>query len=229
MNILITGGSGGLGRAMIELAAAEHTVYFTHNKSSCAWAENHSNITAIKADFTVLSDVEKLIAAMDKMDLDVLINNAYIGKPLGTHFHKTAAAEFMDSFAHNIMPTITITQKAIAIFMAKRFGKIINVLSTAVANPPTGFSRYACDKAYLAELTLVWAKEYARYNITANAIAPEYMDTGFSNIDERFLEQAAERHPLKRILTPQETAEAVMFLVAATQQISGITIPIGHP
>jgi NAD(P)-dependent dehydrogenase (short-subunit alcohol dehydrogenase family) len=232
MNILITGGSSGLGKALVELLAPEQTqgIYFTYNRhkdAANALIEKFSCIHAIEVDFTNSEHIDKLLETMDGMDLDVLINNAYIGSPQTTHFHKIDAGDFMSSFKNNMLPTIRITQKAILIFKKKKFGKIINVLTAALLNlPPTGYSEYLGNKAYLQALSKVWNKEYARYNITSNCVAPEYMGTNFAHVDERIVEQMQMDHPLKKLLTPQETAEVIRFLIHASQQVNGVTLQI---
>jgi NAD(P)-dependent dehydrogenase (short-subunit alcohol dehydrogenase family) len=232
MNILITGGSSGLGKATVELLAAEteNKVYFTYNRhkdDAVILMDKFSNTHAIEADFTDDADIDRLLKEIELMDLDVLVNNAYVGVPQSNHFHKIEAHEFLDGFKYNLIPTIRITQTSISIFKKKKFGKILNVLTSSLLGlPPAGYSIYTANKAYLQELSKVWNKEYVRYNISSNCIAPEYMQTNFSEIDERILEQMKTEHPLKSLLTPAEVANVIKFLIQSSQQVNGITIPI---
>jgi NAD(P)-dependent dehydrogenase (short-subunit alcohol dehydrogenase family) len=230
MNILITGGSSGLGRATVELLASDpaHHIYFTYNRhKEAADTLTRPNTHAVKADFTNEQHIDILLEKIEIMDIDVLVNNAYSGPPQSAHFHKIDALEFLDSFKNNLVPTIRITQKALETFRRKKFGKIINVLTSALVHlPPSGYAVYAGNKAYLQELSKVWNKEYARYNITSNCVAPEYMQTSFAEVDERLLEQMRQEHPLKRLLSPREVAEVIGFLVTASQQLNGVTIPV---
>jgi len=233
MNILITGGSSGLGKAIVTALSvfSENVIYFTYNKHS-EEAENiifeKGNVFAIKCDFTNYLDVVELEKTITTLDLDVLINNAYVGSPQDTYFHKTDSEFIQRSFENNILPTIKITQSAISGFRKKKYGKIINILTAYLVNlPPLGFSIYTANKAYLQQLSKSWNSEYSKFNITSNCISPEFMQTNFSSfVDDRIVEQMQTGHPLKRLLTPEEVAEAVLYLVNSSQQVNGVNIVI---
>lgn len=233
MNILITGGSSGLGKAIVHLLAKinSHKVFFTYNRHSEeaeAIVRETQAVVALKCDFANADDVCKLEEAIPTFELDVLINNAYVGPSQGTHFHKTDPAFFLRSFEDNLIPTIRITQRAIAGFKKKKFGKIINILTAYLVNvPPMGLSMYTANKAYLLQLSKSWSNEYARYNISSNCISPEFMLTNLSaNVDERIIDQMKASHPLKMLLTPAEVADTVISLINASQQVNGTHIVI---
>lgn len=233
MNILVTGGSSGLGEAIVHLLAKinVHKIYFTYNRHSeeaGAIVRKYHDVIALKCNFTNADDIIRLEEAIPTFDLDVLINNAYVGTPQGTHFHKTDSTAFLKSFENNLVPTIRITQRAIEGFRKKKFGKIINILTSYLVNvPPTGLSIYTANKAYLQQLSKSWSTEYARYNISSNCISPEFMLTNLSaNLDERIIEQMQASHPLKKILTPAEVADTVIYLINTSQQVNGMNIVI---
>ncbi len=159
-----------------------NTVYFTYAKSAGGAAketeERYVNTKAIFCDFNNLSSVEDMAAQLGSLELDVLVNNAHTAIHKA-HFHKTATATFQDSFERNVAPVLAITGAAINSFRKRKFGKIITILSSYVANkPPTGLSEYVANKAYLLSMSKAWANENARYNITANCISPSFMLTG---------------------------------------------------
>jgi NAD(P)-dependent dehydrogenase (short-subunit alcohol dehydrogenase family) len=112
------------------------------------------------------------------------------------------------------------------LFRKKKAGKIITIITAALINtPPVGASVYVANKAYLAQLSKVWASENARFNITSNTISPAFMKTNIhATMDERIVEQITEGHPLKKLLTTEEVAESVLFLVNATSQINGVDL-----
>jgi NAD(P)-dependent dehydrogenase (short-subunit alcohol dehydrogenase family) len=233
MRILITGGASGLGEAITKTLAKDlqNTVYFTYHTSldsALKIEAAFSNAKSIKCDFTNKKELKTLLNFLNQSNIDVLINNAYNGDFLNTHFHKIKINDFIKDFNANIIPTIEITQAAINCFRKKKYGKIITILSSSLLNiAPIGSSVYVANKAYLAQLTKVWATENSQYNITSNSISPSFMITHFtSSIDERFVQQMEDKHPLKRLLNVTEVADSVLFLVNASMQINGIDIVI---
>lgn len=233
MNILITGGSSGLGRAIVEQAAAEtsHRVYFTFKQNEEAAAElvgRFSNVSAQQCDYSDPESVNKLLESMKEWNLDVLVNNAYTGNPQGIHFHKHSKDDFLNSFQVNILPTVQVTQRALETFRKKKSGKIITILTSALLNlPPTGYAIYAANKAYLQQLAKSWSKEYVKYHITSNCISPDFMETALTHeTDERIIEQMRTEHPLKRLLTPKEVAQCACFLINCSEYVNGVNIPV---
>lgn len=232
MNILITGGSAGLGRSITESLGLDLTnnIFFTFNKSAeqaKELAQNFSNVTPFQCEFGKGSSVENLLAKIEEWNIDVLINNAFT-KFEKKHFSKLTASSFQSSFEDNIVPTLKITQKAISVFRRKKKGKIITILSAAIiGTPPAGWSTYVANKNYLLSMSKSWATENIKYNISSNCISPSFMNTNFtSDTDERILENMVKKHPLKKILTTKEVADSVNFLVSTTQHINGQNLVI---
>lgn len=232
MNVLITGGATGLGASITRKIAAlkSHHAYFTYNKSIAeakVLESEFANTTGIKCDFTCPEDMKNILGRIQEMDLDVIIHNAITGM-VKKHFHKIEAETFIKSFQNNVVPIIVLTQTALTIFRKKRFGKIITILTAALVNrPPVGWSEYVANKAYLLSLSKSWAVENAMYNITANCISPSFMQTSFTqDTDERIIEGMKQTHPLKKLLTPEEVADTVVFLVQATQHVNGTNLVI---
>lgn len=232
MNILVTGGASGLGEAITRrLAAAETSyVYFTYCKSLDKTKElerDFSNVKGIKCDFGNTSDIDSFLHQMNEMNLDVVVNNAITGFTQ-MHFHKIDQNTFVESFQKNVIPVVRITQQSIKIFRKKKYGKIISILTSSLINkPPIGWSEYVANKAYLLALSKSWAAENARFNITSNCVSPSFMQTHLNrDIDERIIESIIESHPLNRLLTTREVADAVYFLIHSSQQINGVNLII---
>jgi len=233
MIVLITGGSSGLGEAITRKLAenSDNRIYFTYNNSAekaSLIVASYINAEAIRCNFNDDKDVDHLTETIPSLNIDLLINNAYAGAFTKTHFHKTHPDEFLTEFKKNIVPTLRISQAAINLFRKKKQGKIITILSAALVNvAPAGAAVYVANKAYLEKMTKVWATENARYNITSNTVSPSFMQTNFTrDTDERMVEQMTDGHPLKRILSTTEAADAVVFLSLAPDHINGIDILI---
>lgn len=233
MNVLITGGASGLGEAITRRIASEagSTVYFTW----CRSAENAvtlekelPNTVPIQCDFRDEISLEGLTNRIDGLNLDILINNAWTGSFLDSSFHKTAVEDYQTAFRENVIPAITITREAINCFRKRKSGKIITVLTSAiVGNPPIGSSVYVAAKACLLGLVKVWAAENVKHNITSTALSPSFMLTGFTkDIDERVVDQIRKAHPLGKLLTREEAAEAIACLMHASPEVNGVNVEI---
>jgi 3-oxoacyl-[acyl-carrier protein] reductase len=231
-NILITGGASGLGAAAVTKLAnnLDNLVYFTYARSkhaAMALQNSAPNICAIHCNFTDEASISALIEQMPGLELQVLINNAVTGFQ-NTYFHKTPVSEFADSFARNVIPVIRITRQFITLCRKQRYGKIINIITSAVINkPPIGWSEYVANKAYLLSLSNSWAAENAAYNITSNAISPAFMLTGLTSAtDDRIVEQMVQQHPLKALLTTSEVADSIAYFTTCSQQVNGVNFVI---
>jgi len=233
MNILVTGGASGLGLAITTLLAgdADNTIYITYSKSSVKAEElkmKYPNIISFQCDFTSTDSVKAFGEKIKELDLDALINNAYAGAYLQSHFYKTPVTDFMSSFKENVVPVLEITQSAITEFRKKKKGKIITILTSALSGTPSiGSSIYASNKAYLQMMTKVWANENAKFNITSNSVSPSFMLTQLtSSIDERIIEQITESQSVKTLLTVEEVAKAVHHLLKESTQVNGTDIVV---
>ena len=231
MKLLITGGASGLGEAITRLLAQDqsNTVYFTYANSQAnatKLQQEFKNAVGIKCDFKNPTELEWFKNKIEGLEIDVLVNNAYHGEAIKTYFHKIPEADFTTEFMDNVIPIIGITQAVLSSFRKKKKGKIITILTSFLINtPPIGASSYVACKAYLGSLVKSWATENAKFNITSNAISPSFMQTGLTaDVDERIIEQMNANHPLKKLLSPDEVAQTVLFLTKATSHLNGIDI-----
>lgn len=231
MKILITGGGSGLGEAITRLLAndSENKVYFTYRSASANAKKIEaafSNAHGMQCDFGNPESLRVFLEEVNRLDVDVLIHNAYNGEFLKSYFHKISTNDFLTDFTENIIPAITLTQAVVTNFRKKKSGKIITILTSALVNtPPIGSSVYIANKAYMEKLTKVWANENAKFNITSNSVSPSFMQTAMtSSTDERMVAQMIENHPLKKLLTVEEVAETVRFLTNAPAHINGVDI-----
>jgi 3-oxoacyl-[acyl-carrier protein] reductase len=233
MNILITGGSSGLGSSITQTLSRLHPsskIYFTYNRSEEAArkiASSFSNAEPLHCDYSDVDSVHRLKEIIAKENIQVLVNNA-IAAYTTNYFHKTAEESFLAGFQTNLLPVIGITQAFISHARKQKFGKIITILSAAIDNAPVGSSMYTAEKMYLYGLSKTWAKENISFNISANTVSPSFMKTTLhEGLDERVVEEMEKKHPLKKLLTTEEVAEVVQFLVTAPQHINGQNFRIG--
>lgn len=232
MNILVTGGASGLGLAITHKLASDTSnfVNFTYcsSESSARVIEKSlPNSKAFHCDFSNEESVHKFIGNIDAMNLDGLVNNAVTGITK-KHFHKIEPDEFLKSFSENVLSVIKISNRAIQTFRKKKFGRIVNILSTAIIDkPPIGWSEYAANKSYLLSLSNSWAAEYEKFNITSNCISPSFLLTDFhKDIDERIIEDIKSKSPGGVFLSTEDAAKAVSKLLASDSLVNGINMVI---
>lgn len=228
MNLFVSGGASGLGEAITRRLASNTGnqiwfTYFSSRESAASLSQTFPNVTPIECDLRDPLAVTRMIAEMDGMELEGIVNNALPVRITRNHFHKLEPKVFMDGFNGSIIPTTLLTQKAITLFRKRKKGRIVSILSSAVAGKlPVGYSEYAAAKAYLHSLARAWAVENAAFGITSNCVSPGFMATRLNAAtDERVVQDMIARHPLRRLLEPLEVAEAVEFFLTCSPHING--------
>lgn len=234
MNVLVTGGNSGLGRATVKLLADEgHHVYFSYlpieqcEREANELTQINRNLISLPLNFCERDSVESFCEKIKTLNIDVLVNSAYAGKAQGTYVHKTPVEDYLIAFQNNVIPIICITQACLEGMRKRKYGKIINIITSYVMDtPPIGFSVYASTKAYLRQFSKSISKELGRFNITSNCLLPEYMNTNFGKVEDFQLEQMIASHPLKQLLKPEEVAQIIVHVINSSQQLNGVEIPI---
>ena len=192
MNILITGGSSGLGKKIIETLNDKYHIYSTYNnsqKDAEFIKSKFKKITFFKCDFTNSIELNQFLKKISLVQFDVLINNFYCGEFLGKHFIKTESTEFINILESNIKPTVEISKTVIKSFKEKKGGLIINISSKAIQNPPIGSALYVCVKSVIEGLSKIWNSELNSYGIRSLSVQPSFMRTKLtSKIDPRIVE-----------------------------------------
>ncbi|MBX7225032.1 MAG: SDR family oxidoreductase [Chitinophagales bacterium] len=232
MNILVIGGSSGLGRSITEELASDtnNKVYFTYNQSienAKALIDTYSNTQSIKVDFLNKAEVDRCTTLFAENDIQAIVFSA-IGYLNKNYAHKVNSDSYLKGFVTNIIPLIQIANAGISYFRKQKFGRIITILSSGMfGSPAIGWSMYNAEKAYLYSLGKAWASENAGFGITSNFISPEFMQTQLtSDLDERLVEELLKQHPLKELLPTHEVAKCVHFLLKGPKHINGENIII---
>jgi 3-oxoacyl-[acyl-carrier protein] reductase len=168
----------------------------------------------------IKSAIKSAIAHFGK--IDILVNNAGIARDqLVMRMKRTDWDAVLNT---NLTSAYLCTQQVIGSMLKQRWGRIINITSVFGQMGQAGQANYASSKAGLIGLTMALAREVASRNITCNAVAPGFIETGMTaGLSEEFKQNAVKMIPLGRVGTPEDIANAVGFL--ASEEASYIT---GH-
>lgn len=224
-SVLITGGSRGIGAAAVRAFAARGDrvtfLYEKHHAAAQAVAAE-TGATAICADVADEAAVAAAFAGLE--ELDVLINNAGI-----CHYgllSQTPQAVWDRIFAVNVRGAYLCTNAAMPLFLKRRRGAIINVSSMWGQVGASCEAAYSASKAAVIGLTKALAKEMGPSGIRVNCVSPGVIDTPMNgDLTEEDLKALREETPLLRIGTPEEVAQALVFL-AESGFITGQTLGV---
>jgi len=220
--VLVTGSSRGIGAEMIK-AFGQCGAQCVVNYVTDAQGQNKTDATnvaselneplVIECDVTQPAQVEAMMKQIQDRHggLDILVNNSGI---ISDRTIKKMSVETFESVVRvNLSGTFTVTQKAGAIL--RNGGRIINMSSVSAQLGLFGQANYSSSKAAIIALTKVSAREFARQNITVNAIAPGFIDVGMSKgmpdeVTQNFIKQI----PLGRLGDVSEIVNTALFLAS---------------
>ena len=210
-NIIITGGSSGIGESIIDL--------LLKNKANVVNIDVNDNLKTktIITDITNNQDLKtKLNSIPEKVD--ILINNAGIG--LVGNIENTEEKDFDKIFEVNVKGLFNIT-KAIIPKMKQNGGSIINMASTAAIVGIDDRFAYSASKGAVMSMTNSIAKDYLSHGIRCNSISPgrvhtpfvdSYLEKFYPNNKEEMFEKLSKTQPLGRMAKPIEVASLVLYL-----------------
>ncbi len=218
---IVTGGSRGIGRAMVERFVAEGArVAFTYNSSSEAATAiveelGADRVQAVKCDVTdaeqINALVEKVLSAWGK--IHILVNNAGITKD--TLVLRMSQKDFEDVLTTNLTSAFLTTKAVLRPMMSERWGRIINISSVVglIGNP--GQANYVASKAGLVGMTKSIAQEVASRNILINCIAPGFVQSDMTaKLGDAQQAQLLSMIPLKRMGQGSDIAGMAAFLAS---------------
>ncbi len=233
---IVTGGSRGIGQAIVQLLAERGAkVILNYNRSAdeantlvASIEANNGQALAVQADVSLAVDAQRLIeAAVKKFGrLDILVNNAGITRD--QLLMRMSEADWDAVLDTNLKGAYLCTKAALRPLLKAKGGRIINISSISGQAGSGGQANYSAAKAGLIGFTKALAREVASRQITANAVAPGFIDTEMTRVlAEEFRQKALAQIPLERFGQPRDVAEAVAFLASdAAAYITGQVLAV---
>ena len=216
-NVLITGGSRGIGRACVEKFAHEgYTVSFIYNNSDVAASELSASTGAyaIKADISDPNEAKRAVndAILTMGGIDILVNNA--GISLIKLFTDTTDEDYYNIMNTNLGGTFFVTREVSRLMISNHFGRIVNIGSMWGKTGASCEVAYSASKSAIEGFTKALAKELGPSGITVNCVEPGVINTEMnSELDEATLKELCNETPVGKIGDASELAEFI-YLIA---------------
>lgn len=221
MNILVTGATRGIGKAIAEMCLKDGYNLFATGRNE-KLLECYKNY--LISDLSTLEGMKKIGDYILENKIDVLINNA--GEYLYTPIDKGVDLSDLEHIVKlNLEAPIYLISKAVNYMKEQRFGRIINIGSISGVMGEANASLYSATKAGLIGATKALALELAEYGITVNTINPGWVDTdlGNSSVEDCDFskEELIDCIPQRRFVAPDEVAGMVKYLIS--KEAKGVT------
>ena len=220
---LVTGASRGIGRAIAKALAAEGAQVVLAARDTAKLADAVAEITgaggraqALALDVADRSSVEAAMAQVLSAHgrLDHLVNNAGVARD--NLLLRMKDEEWQQVLATNLTGVFLCTQAALKPMVRQRSGRIVSITSVVGLGGNAGQANYAASKAGIVGVTQSVAREVASRGITANAVAPGFIETDMTAaMTDKAREAVASAIPMGRTGRPEDVAGAVVFLVSA--------------
>jgi acetoacetyl-CoA reductase len=228
---VVSGGTRGIGEAIsVGLHKAGYKVAAIYQKDHES-AENFKTKTGIDVFQWDVSCFESCAQGIDQVEsslgpINVLVNNAGITRD--TMFHKMTPHQWQDVMMTNLNSCFNMTRCVIEGMRERNYGRIISISSINAQKGQIGQANYSAAKAGILGFTKTLAQESASKGITVNAIAPGYIETDMvAAMPLDVLERIRGQIPLGRLGTPEEVAQATVYLASPEASfITGSTLSL---
>ena len=233
---VVTGGGRGIGRAVaVRLANEGANVAITYRSNDASAEEVAEEVRAagalceiFKGDVASPEDVDALFKGVGEAlgQVEILVNNA--GLTRDNLMMRMKEREFDEVLRTNLKGTYLCTRAALRPMLRARWGRIVNVSSVVGLVGNAGQANYAASKAGIIGFTKSVAREVAQRGITANVVAPGYVETELTrNLTEEVKNQIRGQVPAGRFAEAEEVAEVVAFLAGdGAGYVTGQTVAV---
>ncbi len=213
---LVTGGTRGIGRAIVERLKADGfkvAAGYAGNDDAARACAEELGVMIVKGNVGVFEDCTRAIAGVEAElgPVEILVNNAGITRDV--MLHKMTPQQWNDVVTVNLASLFNMTRNVIEGMRARGFGRIINISSINGQKGQMGQTNYSAAKAGVIGFTKALAQETANKGITVNAVAPGYIDTEMlSAVPQAVLDKIVAAIPVGRLGRAEEIAACVAFL-----------------
>jgi 3-oxoacyl-[acyl-carrier protein] reductase len=234
--VLVTGATRGIGKAIakrfLEEGAILIGIFAGNTQASLDFSDEQKQFAGrfelFRCNVADEGDVLALFQEIDKkyQTLDILVNNAGIRRD--SMLAMMSYSQWQEVLNTNLTGTYLMAKQAVLMMMRNKYGRIINITSPVAHLGFPGQANYAASKAGQIALTKTLAKEVAKKNITVNCVSPGFISTDFiKDLPPDLLAEYKKMVPMRRFGTPDEVADAVLFLAGdRASYISGTVLEI---
>jgi 3-oxoacyl-[acyl-carrier protein] reductase len=216
---LVTGASGGIGGAIARALHAQGATVVLHGtraeKLEALAGELGSRAHVVAADLADPAAPERLAKDAEAAagGIDILVNNAGITRD--TLVLRMKDEDWQQVIDVNLSAAFRLSRAALRGMMRKRWGRIVNITSVVGVTGNAGQANYAAAKAGMIGMTKAIAAELASRGVTANCVAPGFIETAMTGkLDEAQRDAAAKAIPMGRFGAPEDVAAAVVYLAS---------------
>jgi acetoacetyl-CoA reductase len=213
-NVLVTGGSRGIGRAIVEhLLGKGYQVSYTYKNTLPL--DRPMGAHAYQLDMTDEAQCSRLMQQLAEEGRfpEILVNNAGITDD--AMFHKMTSSQFASVINTNLIALFNVTQPVFTQMRAKGFGRIVSLSSINAKKGQMGQTNYCASKAGIQGFTKALALEGAKFGVTVNSVSPGYIETDMvMKIKEEIRHSLISSIPVGRFGKPEEVAILVGYLIA---------------